>query len=305
LWSIADPGRPRRVATFNGTTLYSADGRLLVSRDAVWRLNGAARPVSVAEFGGGEPVAFSPGRDLLASHHTPTTTTLWRIAADGHPVRLGSMPEGGGGAFLPDGRTFVGRDESKTVLWDVTDPAHPVRRAVLTGGGSGSPSADGRLLTTASDAGVVLWNVANPALPERVGVLSGPGDSTDRVAYSPDSRTVAVGSREEEVTLFGTSDAVRTAVLPPAPGQVGNRQIGISDTLTTMAWSPDGRELSVVTGNASVSVWDLTVRGSPVRTRLLIRRTEGGGRVVFSPDAGTLAGAAVDGSNHITLWPLR
>ncbi|HEY0530049.1 MAG TPA: hypothetical protein VGD29_00450 [Actinoplanes sp.] len=311
LWSVADPSRPRRLATFNGDALYSRDGRLLVSPGVVWSLNGAARPVRTAGFGGGQPVALSSGGGLLATRGTPATTTLWRITGHGRPHRLGTIAEGGSGVFSPDGRTFVVRGDNSTALWDVTDPARPVRLARLAGTGSGPLSPDGRILTTTTDDGVVLWNLANPAVPERIGVLAGPGgpdspgDLSDRVVYSPDSRTVAVGDREGGVTLFDTSTGVRTASLAPAPGQAVNTQIGASDTLTTMAWAPDGRDLSVVTGNDTVSVWDLTDPRGPVRARVLTRHTDGAGQVAFSPDAGIVAGAAVDGSNSITLWRLR
>jgi WD40 repeat protein len=61
----------------------------------------------------------------------------------------------------------------------------------------------------------------------------------------------------------------------------------------------------VVTGNDTVSVWDLTDPRGPVRARVLTRHTDGAGQVAFSPDAGIVAGAAVDGSNSITLWRLR
>jgi hypothetical protein len=311
LWSVADPRHPSRLATFNGDALYSPDGRILISRDVVWSLHGAARPARIAGFDGGQPIAFSSRGGLLATRRTPATTTLWRITGAGHPVRLGTIADGGRGVFSPDGRTFVVREDTTTALWDITDPARPVRLSVLAGSGSAPPSPDGRVLTTATGNGVVLWNLANRVVPQRIGVLAGtgvpdnPGDVTDRVAYSPDSRTVAAGSRQGGVTLFDTSTGVRTASLPPAPGQAGNTQIGVSDTLTTMAWAPGGHDLSVVTGNATVSVWDLTDPRGPVRIHTLTRHTAGAGQVGFSPDAGTLAGAAVDGSNNVTLWNLR
>ena len=79
----------------------------------------------------------------------------------------------------------------------------------------------------------------------------------------------------------------------------------MSDTLTTMAYAPDGHTLSVVTGNANVSVWDLTDPNRPIRTRTFTSTTAGAGRVAFSPDTTTVAGAAVDASNSITMWRLR
>jgi hypothetical protein len=73
---VTDPARPHRLATFNDDARYSADGRVLASRDALWSLADPVRPVRIAEYGGGEPVAFSAGGTLLATHRNRTTTTL-------------------------------------------------------------------------------------------------------------------------------------------------------------------------------------------------------------------------------------
>lgn len=299
LWSVTDPGHPRRLSTFNDNARYSPNGRVLASRNVLWRLAGAARPTRLAEYDGGEPVAFSADGTLLATHRTRGTTTLWRVTDPRRPAPLGTIADGGDGTFTPDGRTFVVRDDTTTVLWDV---AGLTRRAVLAGSGDAPLSPDGESLTTDSDAGIVLWNIANPGDPRRVGVL----DDTGKATYSPDSRTVAVGDRDGGVALFDTTTAKRVATLPPTPGRPNNDvQIGVSDTLTTIAYAPGGRTLSVLTGNGTVSVWDLTDPRLPVRARVLTRRAAGAGRVAFSPDTRTVAGAAVDGSNRVTLWRLR
>jgi WD40 repeat protein len=119
--------------------------------------------------------------------------------------------------------------------------------------------------------------------------------------FSPDGRTVAAAGADGGAALFDTATGARTATLS---GVGNNLQIGASDTLTTIAFSSDGRTLSVLTGNATVSVWDLTDPRSPVRARVLTRVTHGAGRVAFSPDAATVAGAATDGGNSVSLWPL-
>lgn len=135
---------------------------------------------------------------------------------------------------------------------------------------------------------------------------SDPGGISARAVFSPDSRTVATGSRDGSVTLWNTATTAHTATLPPTPASPNNNvQIGASDTLTTIAFAPDGHTLSVITGNATVSVWDLTDPTHPVRARVFKRHTDGAGHVAFSPDTTIVAGAAIDGSNSITLWRLR
>ncbi|MEU7872524.1 hypothetical protein [Dactylosporangium sp. NPDC049140] len=286
LWDMTGPSRRR---TFNDRVVYSPDGRRLASRNVLWTLPGPAR---TATFDGGAPIAYDAAGTLLATHPTRTTTTLWRVTDPAHPVRLGTLEGRGGGAFTPSGATYVARDEDRVTLWDVRDPARPVRLAAIAGGGAQPLSADGTVLAT----GAVLWSVADPAHPRLVGALDG------SPVFSPDGRTAAAGHGDGGVTLFDTATGARVATLPPTPG-ARNAQIGASDSLTTVAFGPDGRTLSVIVGNGTVGVWDLTDRQAPVRTRIVTRPVSGPGRVAFSPDTTVVAGAAPDG-DHVTLWRL-
>jgi WD40 repeat protein len=311
LWNVADPARPTRLVTLNDDTLYSPDGLSLASRNALWDLADPTRPIRTAWYGGGEPVAFSADGTMLATHRTAETTTLWNVVDRTRPTRLGTLAASGEGFFSPDGHTFFTRDDTTTTLWDVTDPTRPACLTTLAGGGDGPLSPDGTTIVAEADGAVVLWNVSDRSQPARIGVLASAGDPSDpggisrRAVFSPDSHTLATGSRDGTVLLWNPATGTRTATLPPAPGTTGNRQIGISDTLTTMAFSPDGHTLSVVTGNTAVTEWNVTDPAQPVRIRTLTRQTHGAGRVAFSPDTTILAGAATDGSNSVTLWQLR
>jgi hypothetical protein len=312
LWNVADPTHPDRLATFNENVVYSPDGHALASRNVLWNLASSTRPRRTAQFAGGEPVTYSAGGTLLATHPTRATTTLWRVDDPRHPVRLGTLADGGDGVFTPDARTFIVGDDTTTTLWDVADPTRPARLAVLPGSSDRPLSPDGTTVATDTPAGIVLWDLTDRARPQRIGTLAGttdpanPGYVSGRPVFSPNGHTVAVSNRDGAVTLFDTATGARTANLSPTPGSPNNNvQLGASNTLTTIAFTPDGRTLSVVTGNATVSIWNLTDPTRPVRTRILTRHTDGAGRIAFSPDGRTIAGAAVDAGNNITLWQLR
>jgi WD40 repeat protein len=135
LWGMADPARPRRLATFSGDARYSPDGHLLASRDTLWSLDGAARPIRLGRFTEGVPAAFSAdGRMLLV--HDRNATTLWNIVDPRRPVRLASLGRATSDAtFAPDGRTlYTGDVDGNTITrWDLRDPAAPVPVAVLDG----------------------------------------------------------------------------------------------------------------------------------------------------------------------------
>jgi len=290
LWDVAAPGRPRRLRTFNGTAVYAPDGRWLASHDVLWRLPG---PVRAAAFDGGTPIAYDATETLLATHPTRATTTFWRVTDPAHPTRLGTAPQSGDGAFTPDGHFFAARDGNRTTLWDLRDPGRPRRAATVPGDGLLSP--DGHALATDTD----LWDVTDRTHPRRLAALDA------RPVFSHDSRSVATGAPDGGVTLYDTATGTRLATLPPTPGRPNNAvQIGASDTLTTLAFTPDDHTLTVITGNETVSVWNLDDRHTPVRTRIVTRPVAGAGRVGLSPDGSVVAGAAADGTDSLTLWRL-
>jgi hypothetical protein len=57
-------------------------------------------------------------------------------------------------------------------------------------------------------------------------------------------------------------------------------------------------------GNDLATRWNLSDPRHPVRTAVRTRETRGAGVAAFSPDATQVAGAAVDGSNNVGIWPI-
>ena len=123
--------------------------------------------------------------------------------------------------------------------------------------------------------------------PER-GVLSAGGRGVTSVAFAPDSRTLAVGTRRSE---YGSAEG-GTAALWDAPsgreiGTAGGRHPG---DVTALAYSPDGKQLAVGSWGmgepGDVEVWD----GAGYRS--LWRQSAHEGSIpalAFSPDSATLA----------------
>jgi WD40 repeat protein len=317
VWILAGAGRPVRSATFSGGAAFSPHGHTLATRGSLWRLAGAAHPTRIASVADqGDPDAFSPDGRLLAidSANGGDTGTVRDVSARTHPKRVGRFT-GQWAAFSPDGQTFAtsascwwdsaaNATGCGTTLWSVAGGSQPHPIANL-GGGDAVFSPDGRAAATrAIGSTVVLWNLADPSRPKRVATLTSGSDDNppSSVIFSPNGRFLAVGGDNGTVKLWSVADPTRVATLPPTRRFPNGNQIGASSTLTEAAFTRHGRALITVMGNDLVTVWNVSNPRLPIRTSTLSRQTQGAGVVAFSPDATTIAGAAVDGSNHVSLW---
>jgi WD40 repeat protein/transcriptional regulator with XRE-family HTH domain len=209
LWSLADPARPRQLASVHdsGTYVYT--------------------------------VVFAPDGRTVAAASTDNLTRLWDVTDPTRPVLLGKPLTGPtsyviGLAFSPDSRLLAVGSADKTVrLWNVTDPAHPAVLGAPLTGPTGyvwavAFSPDGTTLAAGvTDGTVWLWNVADPAHPALIATLTGPQGHVFSVAFSPSGRTLAAASNDGTVHLWDTSPAAARAGICADTGQ----------QLTTQEWA--------------------------------------------------------------------
>jgi RNA polymerase sigma factor (sigma-70 family) len=166
-------------------------------------------------------------------------------------------------AYAPDGKTLASSGNDRTVaLWD---PATGKELHRFTIGGDGEPpsdvvfSPDGQLLAViVRGQQVRLWEVATgkerhlEPPPPAGGIGGGAGgiaiqgvSPVESAAFSPDSRLLATGGRDNSVHLWDLSNGQQIRVFP---GHVG--------WVLAVAFSPDGRTLAV--GHwRTVSLWEV------------------------------------------------
>jgi WD40 repeat protein len=298
--------------------MVSAAGFDINGLDTVWDVADPARPRSLATFEGGAATAIAPDGRTVATVSFHGQPVLWNITDPARPVKMVTLPGYPdvlwGQAFSPDGRILAAAYTGRLELWDVADPARPRRLTALAIEGAapshwyGYPSAiafspDGRTLAlTTSRNRVDLWNVASPARPVRVATLGGHTGPVAAVAFSPGGRLLADVGYDGAVLVFNLGDPahpVRTASgrTVAGGGQQPDGHPDYSDTNYALAFSAEGHTLTVIANSdpsmlgpvatpppgRPISRWSLT--GSGAAAPVAVRNGAGAaeGTLVLTP----------------------
>ncbi len=260
---------------------FSPDGRWLASAQGeTIKLSEAATGREIRSFINSNSVndlAFSVDGRLLASAGLDNTIRFWDVEG-GKEVRTlrGHVSGVLQTAFSPDGRWLAscGVLDRAIRLWDVASGGEartPCSHNDSVFGLDFSP--DGRMLASRGlDNAVKIWEVGTWKLLRTLTA------DTGSLAFSPDSRWIALGS-DAGVGIWETATAKLVRTLP---GQKGVRAV---------AFSRDGQWLASVgveNFKQSTKLWD------PKSGRLISTLPTGGPDLAFSPDGRLLAVAAGD-----------
>jgi serine/threonine protein kinase/WD40 repeat protein len=273
-------------------------------------------------------LAFTPDGNTLAAANENHTLALWQAKDGRHGKTLrGHTQAVYAVAVSPDGNTIASASADKSVrLWQV---ASGEERKVLNGHTAAvlcvAWNPDGKILASgAEDKTVKLWDVASGRLLKtctghELGVKSlsfWPGGNL--VASAAEDRTIRLWewpSGEQKRVLAGClalfcpdgktiacADAKPTAGLFEI-GQGGRKRTfsGHTSSITSLAWSFDGKLLTTACGNTvkpdpTVRLWH-SEKGQEMRCFTLDAAVHA---VIFSPDGKTVATASHDGK--IRLW---
>lgn len=237
-------------------------------------------------------IAFSPNGRMLASNGN-NGVIVWNLDGD-QSIRQVLADRGEAVRYTPDGNLLEAGlapgGFPALALWDpkshqFSNELHPslVPNAVAF-------SPDGRkLIAGDNDGTVTLWDVATQ---QSIGHLDfGRGNLVSSVVFSPDGRTIAVGSGMKDIgiNLWDGSSS-------KANGESLNAVVSGESSL---AFSPDGKILAVGDNSGSIILWDVTTRHS-VQWKSTFDVVDS---LAFSPDGNELATTSRDG--YIYLWDVK
>jgi WD40 repeat protein len=224
---------------------------------------------------------LSPDGRQIAVGNAAGPASTWDLVTG---QRLHVLPGEAGAvyrvAYSPDGRLLATAGSDNLIrIWDATTGALVT---ALSGHGSGlaaglfpgtmdvafSPDGD-RLVSAGSDGLAKVWDVATGA---ELMTLTGHTDSIHSLAWSPDGRTIATTSDEDDTSVI---------IWDATSGEIVHRLLGHAVRAWGVAFSPDSSLLVTGGGRGIIKAWDMAT-GQNLYT--VVEEADHVGTVTFTPD---------------------
>jgi WD40 repeat protein len=237
--------------------------------------------------GWGGAVAFSPDGKWLASGAEGSALNLWKVDT-GELARVlhgptttigkesGFIPEPFGTAFSPNGR-YLASAGYQVVIWDLSNGR--LMRSIEETADYIAFSPDSETIASSFLAAetVRLWKIKTGELVKEFEVKE-----ALCLAFDSAGKRIAIGDRQASITIWDTTTGKRlNSFKNPTTGdnlsEWGNKLDRPS--ITSIAFSPDGKFILTGDGNKNAKLWDLTT-GRPIWPREKISQNTGSFRLI-------------------------
>ncbi len=241
-------------------------------------------------------VAWSPNGRLIASGGDDATVQIWDaltgvrvVAYRGHtgPVY--------GVAWSPDGKLVASASADSTVhVWEAANASLLINFSQHEGPVHALAwSPDGQRIASGSDDRTIkLWYAR---LGSNVITYGYQGGFTWALAWSPDGRYIVAGDSRGVAYVFTSSGELSDPRFPNGAGYLVYAKH--SDSIETVAWSPNGQRIASGALDKRVQVWD-AFSGDQVVPHT--GQTQGISSLSWSRDGGRIASASLDGT--VQIW---
>lgn len=277
LWDISNPHQPRQVGSLSqadptNAVAFSADGQTVATGAStgalsLWNINTPSHPRQISNLSAGtlgiKMITFRPDESTLAvvtAYQAVELITIpqFALAEDTQSIA--------GAIISPDGHTLATIDSMNqtgssiwTQLWDLTDLTQPTPAAVLSTdtignspyviSGSMAFNPNGTILATNDNQHTYLWDLTNRQNPRALATLPEPATP---IAFSSDGHVLAT----DALTNHGDHPQLWDVSQPNHPRALTDS--GALDSIQSIAFSPHGHILAMVTDSGSIQLWDST-----------------------------------------------
>lgn len=291
-------GRPA-TELHHAMDLQSAVCTVRFSRDGAMVAAGCLKSAQVFDVKTGERtfVVSHPNTETDATDK-PATASTAEQEDDGHVRAI---------CFAPDNtKLIVGMPHNTIRTWDLASQAEgPVVMTGHEGGIYALDCANDIIVSGSGDRSVRLWDARSGQCKKILGRINassgdnngnGPLDGVTSVALSPDGgRLLASGSLDKVVRVYDTET-----------GQLLSRFEGHSDSVYSVAFSPDGRQLASGSFDRTIMLWNVGggAQASHTRPRMVFQgHRELVLSVAYTPDGRYLVSGSKD--RTVRFWDPR